>query len=89
MKKDGELIVTLNACDLYVRDLRTLCGRSWLKGTIISGLKSFLVIQSYVISGWGLEVESRFATRVLPNPEVTNFGDWRFCYHSLPIFIPP
>ena len=33
-KKDGELIVTLNGCDLYVRDLRTLCGRSWLNDKV-------------------------------------------------------
>ena len=34
MKKDGELIVTLNGCDLYVRDLRTLCERSWLNDKV-------------------------------------------------------
>ena len=34
VKKDGELIVTLNGCDPYVRDLRTLCGRSWLNDKV-------------------------------------------------------
>ena len=38
LKKERELIQTLNCCNLYVRDLKTQCGQQWLNDKVLSAV---------------------------------------------------